>query len=349
MVTPTLPVLRDTDMSTTIALGRLQQVPLREAWQSESTDFTPWLAAAENLALLGDVIGLSLEMEATEQEVGPFRADVVCRNLADESLVLIENQIERTDHSHLGQLLTYAAGLDAVTVVWIAERFTDEHRAALDWLNSITETKFNFFGLEIELWRIGSSPPAPKFNVVCQPNDWTRTTALRMAAAESLSPTKKLQQAYWVEFRQKLTESGSPLRSGAARSKPVLPFALGRSAFGLWAVITSYNPVDNTTVQPSLRVQLTIEHPESEGLFRALVAQKASIEHQLGEALVWIGVEEAQRRKRAFLWTPANLEDRTDWPRQHQWLQEKLEKMLTVFAPIVRYLQPLASEVVGSD
>ena len=155
----------------TNSLGRLQRVQLREAWESESGDFTPWLAQSENLSLLGEAIGLNLELEAQEKGVGLFRADLFCKDTASDSWVLIENQLERTDHSHLGQLLTYAAGLSAVTIVWIAERFTEEHRAALDWLNEKTGEGINFFGLEVELWRIGNSPLAPKFNVVCKPNE----------------------------------------------------------------------------------------------------------------------------------------------------------------------------------
>ena len=155
-------------------LGRLERVNLREAWESEPQDFTPWLAQSENLAVLSETLGMELATEGTEQGVGPFRADILCRDTQDDSLVLIENQLERTDHNHLGQLLTYAAGLQTVTIIWVAATFTDEHRAAVDWLNEITDERFRFFGLEIELWRIGDSVAAPKFNVVAKPNEWTR-------------------------------------------------------------------------------------------------------------------------------------------------------------------------------
>ena len=122
---------------------------------------------------MANALGLELEIEAQEKEVGSFRADILCKDLDNESWVLIENQLERTDHTHLGQLLTYAAGLQAVTIIWIAARFSEEHRASLDWLNEITDESFRFFGLEVELWKIGSSPAAPKFNIVSKPNDWT--------------------------------------------------------------------------------------------------------------------------------------------------------------------------------
>ena len=150
-------------------------MPLRDAWESESGEFTPWLAREENIQILGSALGLDLEVEAQERNVGPFRADILCKNTVDESWVLVENQLERTDHGHLGQLLTYAAGLKAVTIVWISPRFTEEHRATLDWLNEITDENFNFFGVEVQLFQIDDSPVAPHFSVISKPNDWSKT------------------------------------------------------------------------------------------------------------------------------------------------------------------------------
>ena len=152
-------------MDTNKTLGRLERVELRDYWEHEGSDFTPWLASEENIALLSETIGLELEVQQEEAAVGPFRADILCRDTASDELVIIENQLEKTDHKHLGQTITYASGLDAVNIVWIAARFTEEHRAALDWLNRITHEEFRFFGIEIELWRIGKSVPAPKFNI----------------------------------------------------------------------------------------------------------------------------------------------------------------------------------------
>src|SRR5712692_7993331 len=184
-------------------LGRLQKVDLREAWTSESSDFTPWLAQEENLKLLGETIGIELELESQETEVGPFRADILCKDTATNNWVLIENQLERTDHTHLGQLLTYAAGLDAVTIVWVSPTFTDEHRATLDWRNEITDQRFNFFGLEIEAWRIGDSPVAPKFNIVSKPNDWVKnvTQSAKNLQSAALGEIKELQREYWSRLK----------------------------------------------------------------------------------------------------------------------------------------------------
>ena len=135
--------------------------------------------------------------------------------------MLIENQLERTDHNHLGQLLTYASGLEAVTIVWIAARFTEEHRSTLDWLNRITDESFRFFGLEVELWRIGDSPAAPKFNIVSKPNDWSQSVAQAARAIDDaeLSETRIMQRAYWTAFDKVLSALGGPV-SGGKKPQP---------------------------------------------------------------------------------------------------------------------------------
>ena len=134
-----------------VELGSIEQIDVREIWEKEDADFTPWLAQEENIRRLSLALGIDLVVEAEEKEVGPFRADILCKDEATEEWVLIENQLERTDHKHLGQLLTYATGLDAVSIVWIAKEFSEEHRATLDWLNKITNDRHNFFGVKISL------------------------------------------------------------------------------------------------------------------------------------------------------------------------------------------------------
>lgn len=144
-------------------------VELRDIWPHEARNFTPWLA--ENLVFLAETLGMDLELEATEKRVGDFRADIVCRNKTDNSRVVIENQLEKSNHQHLGKILTYAAGLDAAALVWIAAEFRDEHRETLDWLNKSTHAALQFFGVEFEVFQITDSPYAPKFTVVTDMNN----------------------------------------------------------------------------------------------------------------------------------------------------------------------------------
>ena len=169
-------------------LKQLTPVDLSEVWETESQHFTPWLAKEENLTLLGETLGMELEFEAQEINVGGFRADLRCKNTVDGSWVLIENQLEATDHRHVGQLFTYAAGLDAHTVIWIAKTFRQEYRAMLDWQNRITDERYRFFGVEVKVWQIEDSARAVQFEVVSSPNDWSRGVSQDTQRAANQEP-----------------------------------------------------------------------------------------------------------------------------------------------------------------
>jgi Domain of unknown function (DUF4268) len=306
-----------------MSLGRLQQIDLRKIWSSEPGDFTPWLARESNLSLLADTLGMDLELEAQEKGVGPYRADLVCRDLADGTLVLIENQLEKTDHTHLGQLMTYAAGLDAVTIIWIAERFTDEHRAAIDWLNEVTNDNVGFFGLEIELWRIDDSPVAPKFNIVCKPNDWTKGGSGRSGGSSASSETKLLQQEYWRDFRESLAERKSALKPQKAQPQHWLVVSIGRSNFHLAALVW--------TSEDCIGVELYLSGPNAKRHFKNLEASKSEIEADIGCELEWQELPSKQASRILLRHPASNLRNKSDWPKQHRWLADTLEKFSSVF------------------
>jgi hypothetical protein len=192
-------------MAAIIPLGTFERVPLLDAWPTEDGNFTPWLAQADSIALLGEALSMELEVEAVEHRVGSFRADILARAIdeTEQHRVIIENQFGRTNHGHLGQVLTYLAGIEgAKTIVWIAETIQADHRAAIDWLNTNTTEEFSFFAIEIELWRIGPSPPAPRFNVIASPNDWARTArkAAREVTDTGLAERHHVRMAYWASF-----------------------------------------------------------------------------------------------------------------------------------------------------
>ncbi|MEQ9569587.1 MAG: DUF4268 domain-containing protein [Longimicrobiales bacterium] len=316
-------------------LGRLTQVAPRDVWPDEARHFTPWLSQPENLGLLGKVIGLELELEAVEQDVGPFRADILCRDVATNEMVLVENQLARTDHRHLGQVITYAAGLQAATIIWIANPFTEEHRAALDWLNSITAEGFHFFGLEVELWRIGASPPAPKFNAVVRPNDWTREVQRR--GTGKVSELKEIQRCFWEAFVVFLGDRNSPLRPSSALPQAFLSFALGRSGFRLIAVASSWNSMKETYDPNEVRASVILDGPEARSHFELLRKGRALIEEELGFHLEWVDPEDAMRC-RIEVCCDAQLEHRDTWPTLHSWLASHLEAMSEVFEKRIREL-----------
>lgn len=308
----------------TISIGHLEQVDLRRAWMSEAGDFTPWLAKPENLRLLGDTIKMELELEAQEKNVGPFRADLLCKDTANNDWVLIENQLERTDHSHLGQVLTYAAGLKAATVVWIAREFTEEHRAALDWLNEITGEHFSFFGLEIELWKIGNSPMAPKFNVVCKPNDWTKPPP------GPVTDTQALQHEYWTGVMELLRNRKSGIKPTKPAAQSWCTLAVGRSNFTLTVAMN--------TLKGWIQVNLSCLGDDALAHFRLLQQQKQSIEQELGGPLEWEELPGKKEKRLALRLYDLKPLDRDDWPRQHAWLADKVDTFYKVFSPRVKAL-----------
>lgn len=205
-------------MSEKPELGSLELIPLREYWEHEAHQFTPWLA--DNIDQLGEALGLNLEVEGTEVRVGPYRADIFAHATDENTPVLIENQLGATDNHHLGQLMMYAAGHDAATIVWIAGDFIDQHRAALDWLNRVTVKGINFFGVRIELWRIGDSAPAPKFHIVSKPNEWSkRMMGVKKGPRGARSPVYELYEAYWTGLVASLrSEYPYPLPKSSARN-----------------------------------------------------------------------------------------------------------------------------------
>jgi hypothetical protein len=323
----------------TPTLGTLEQVDVRAIWPNEATSFTPWLAG-DGFALLADTLGIEMELLGTEQQVSEFKADIVARrtDTPDEHIVLIENQLERTDHGHLGQLLTYAAGKQAATIVWVAREFTEAHRAALDWLNSITAEHFEFYGLEIEAWRIGASPAAPKFNMVVRPNDWSRTA--RVVSPGTFSDLKMLQQEYWEALRQRLIARKSPVKPQKALPQHWTNFALGRSGIWMSAAQNSREKWIWATVD--------MNGPPDKLWFHHLLAQRDAIEAEFGGPLEWDELPGRKSSRIAVYRRNTDSTNQADWPAQHEWLIDQLERLQRVIGKRVRDL-PDGALVVPDD
>lgn len=310
-------------------LSTLQRVPLREAWKHEANDFTPWLAETENLNMLADVLHLgSLELVATEHWVGDFKLDILCTNGDDQ--VIIENQLEKTNHTHLGQIITYAAGIGAKKVIWVAESFRPEHVAALEFLNQNTTDDLSFFAVELELWRIGDSPFAPKFEVVARPNDWVKSGREQARVAVTSTPTKQRLLKFWGALTTYLAAHAPNIRPQKAQPQHWLNNSIGRSGFGL-------NPTASHR-ERRLGVELYIHHPESKSHFQALLAQKDAIEEKLGYKLDWQELPDAHTCRIAAWRYDCPLEDEVLWPEYIKWFTDTLVKMNAVFRPAIQAL-----------
>ncbi len=316
-------------MSTKKDLSKLERVPLREAWRHEAGDFTPWLAQSDNLNLLADTLGLSeLVYVASEHWVGDFKLDILCTDGDDQ--VIVENQLEETNHKHLGQILAYAAGVGAKKVIWVAESFRPEHASALEFLNVNTTEELAFFGVQIELWRIGDSPLAPKFEVVVKPNDWAKTGRVQARAASDASPIKQLQQKFWAALIDKLAQSAPQIRPQKPRPQHWLNNSIGRSGFGL-------NITANTRDE-RLGVELWMPGPEAKSRFASLSDQRKEIEDKLGFELDWQELPDSMACRIASWYPDASIEDQSRWDEYLNWISQRLVKMDQVLRPIVRAL-----------
>jgi hypothetical protein len=311
-------------------LGRLEKVNLRDYWKHEATDFTPWLAKEENITLLSEAVQMDLEVQSQEENVGPFRADILCKDTANDKFVLIENQLEVTDHKHLGQLLTYAAGLEAVSIIWIAESFTEEHRATLDWLNHITDETINFFGIEIELYKIGDSPAAPMFNIISKPNDWAKTVK-RSAESSATAETNNFRLEYWTELKKYIESSG---KNSFKLQKPLAQhwtnISIGKSGIHIAASVSK--------MHGWIRIELVFDSDQSKIQFNKLKTLYFEDSKTIfGKELIWSELPDVKVSS-IYMKIDADTTNKSKWNEQHEWFRDNLEKFYNYFGPKIRSL-----------
>ncbi len=304
-------------------LGNLAPVELREYWEDEARDFTPWLANEENLKLLSETIRIDLELIGRERSVGSFKVDILAKDTDSNKFVVIENQLEKTNHNHLGQLLTYASGYDAVAVVWIAKNICEEHKKTLDWLNEMTNDGVSFFGLEMELWQIGDSFPAPKFNLVSQPNDWARNINTANFSEREYTDTKLLQREFWLGLIEFMKSKNTFLSLRKARPQHWYDISVGRSGFHLSLTLNSRTKC--------VGVGLYIGVSESKLAFSLLSKEKDSIESELGTKLEW---EELPHRiaSRIIQYNDGDFENKLSWNELFKWFHDRAEAFHKVFS-----------------
>lgn len=292
-----------------IEIGSIQEVELREVWPDEARDFTPWLA--ENPEYLSEVLGLDLELERKEMPVGPFSADVVLRESSTGHRVVVENLLEPTDHGHVGQLITYAAGLDAAYGVLVAKRFRPEHKSALNWLNSLSGEGTGFFGVEVKAIRIGSSAPAPLLEVVVEPDDWARQA--QTTAKGQQSETQARYVRWWGEFLP-VFHQNFPGWSNASKpgTQNWMNFPSGKS--GVRYDISFAYPTTNYCLRAGLYLDNGAEH------YEALLAQRTEIDALVPAKLHWEPLENSRASRICAYLDPADPADEERWDEYRAWL-----------------------------
>lgn len=305
-------------------LGRLVEVPIREVWYHEAHSFTPWLL--ENADALGDALGMDLDLSHAEHPVGSYSLDLLGVDRATSEPVIVENQLEGTDHSHLGQLLTYAAGTDAVNVVWVAASFRAEHRAALDWLNQRTDTNTRFFGVEVTTVRIGTSEPAPLFRLVAEPNDWGKQVRTSAQAQEGGSSERgMLYRSFWERFLEALRQD-FPGWSKARRAPLAEWFTMATGTSGA-EYTCSFG-------RRGLLSEIYFKDPDPDvntARFNALSVQRETLESVFGAPLLF---EDLPTRKgcRIGVLREGNVDHEDDWDEYINWFldsQRRLRQAMT--------------------
>jgi len=258
-------------------LSRLVSVDLREAWQHEATDFTNWLAKEDNLELLAETLGISISSPETEVNVGSFSVDIRAEDDSDH-VIVIENQLEKTDHDHLGKLITYASGLDAKTMIWIVKESREEHRQAVQWLNSNTSRGINFFLIEVEVLKIDDSAPAPRFNIIERPNEWAKEAKQQTGTGKEKSALALQQLAFFNDLRD----------YGRAHAQNVKSWQNGSAQHWYTTRIgTSEAHIDTRVNSRDKRIAVDIYIDDNMELFQSLFADKDEIETALGSSLQW--------------------------------------------------------------
>ncbi len=305
------------------SFGQIKSVDIRELWSNEAHDFTPWLA--ENVGRLGDALGMDLEVTAREADIGDFSLDLLAKDLGSGRPVVIENQFGATNHDHLGKVITYAAGVDAVAVIWLTESVRDEHRQALEWLNRRTDSEIHFFAVIVEVIQIDESRPAVQFRSVVYPNEWQN--AARETVERQASPRMEAYRRCFQMVLDELREKHHFTKARAAQPQSWHFFPSGVRGVGY---ATSFAQGDRA------RVELYIDQGDAEAnktLFDSLAAQRASIENELGESLEWERLDE-RRASRIALYREGHIKLPEEELREiRDWMIERILRLKLVLGP----------------
>lgn len=283
-------------------IGKLQEIDIRNLWKHEQYDFSEWLSKEENIDYLNDILGLTLVDISKETYVGSYRCDLFARDETTGTKVIIENQLEISNHDHLGKIITYASGLDAKVIVWIVKEAREEHRSAIEWLNNNTNNNINFFLIEIHAYKIGNSDNAPMFQVIEQPNDFIKNNK-STNSNESLNKSQSQRLEFWNQFNNVLTERGKPFNTRKATTDHWYNVAIG----------TSDAHIDITLVNKDSVIGVELYITDNKNLFDKLYQKKNEIELDLGFELEWRRLDNSKASRIVTFIKGLNFDDHSNY------------------------------------
>lgn len=310
-------------MNTNKNLGRLEEVNIRELWPHEQYDFSNWLAKEENIELLNETVGLTLTDIDKEVYVGTYRCDLVAVDETTGIKVIIENQLDATNHDHLGKIITYASGLDAKVVIWIVKEAREEHKSAIEWLNNNLVSDISFFLLEIHAFRIGDSLPAPMFEIIEKPNDFVKSRKSKIKPELNKSEAERFN--FWTEFKRVVSENGKPFNVQKPSTDSWSSVALGtKEAF---ITITLVNKVNQIVVDVYIN--------DNKELFDDLFSHKEEIEQKLGFSMVWERLDNKKASRIKYYIPGLDFNKQSNYP---ELMMEIIKKVVTIRSVFKSYL-----------
>ena len=285
-----------------MGIGKLKEVDIRELWKHEQYDFSEWLSKKENIENLNEILGLTLIDISKETYVGAYRCDLFAKDETTGIKVIIENQLEVSNHDHLGKIITYASGLDAKVVVWIVKEAREEHRSAIEWLNNNTNSNVNFFLIEIHAYKIGESDPAPMFQVVEQPNDFIKNNK-STNRDESMNKSQSQRIEFWNQFNNVVIERGKPFNIRKATTDHWYNVAIG----------TSDAHIDITLVNKDSLIGVELYITDNKELFDKLYERKDESEQELGFNLDWRRLDNSKASRIVYHIKGLNFDDHSNY------------------------------------
>ena len=301
-------------------IGKLKEVDIRNLWKHEQYDFSEWLSHEENIEELNNILGMTLTDVSKEVYVGSYRCDLVAIDESTGIKVIIENQLESSNHDHLGKIITYASGLDAQVVVWLVTRAKSEHRSAIEWLNNNTNSEINFFLIELHAYKIGDSLPAPYFEVVEKPNDFIKSTKINGDKSD-LNKSQSERLEFWNRFNELLIERGKPFNIRKATTDHWYDVALGTSDAHI-----SINLVNKDSL-----VVIDVYINNNKDLFDKLFETKNQIESELGFNLVWDRIDNGKASRIKYRIKGLNFDDHSNYDELMNEIIDTAIKMRDIF------------------
>ena len=309
---------------TTMKLGKLKEVDIRKLWNHEQYDFSEWLSKPENLELLNEAIGLTLSEVEKEVYVGSYRCDLVGTDETTGDKVIIENQLEMSNHDHLGKIITYASGLDAKVVVWIVREAREEHRSAIEWLNNNTPEKLSFFLIEIHAYQIGDSQCAPKFEVVEKPNGFIKNAKTQSGSGDyNKSQGERIE--FWTRFNEVLVERGKPFNMRKPTPDHWYDVAIGSSDAHVSLILVNKDGY----------VGIKLHISDNKVLFDKLYSQKDEIEKKLGLQLDWQRLDGKKASKILYRMPGLSFDDHSNYD---SLMNEMIDKAVLFSSVFKKYI-----------